>query len=209
VISILKIEPPPNISHIVWEHAMKTVIAFIGTFSILFFGPLFLSASSRDQSYGKEGTTDWSINFLGYLIEHPEVQIGICAAVVLIYNGWIIFKNSKRNAVISIENLGSTLKFGLTNLYYRKVSFLEINIDAITLESHVKSLESDEWTELRFNNKKTGEIVGIIRPQHVLWTNKIKELNAALRMLDKLDIGCQIIKKPYGSIIGWFFRKKN
>ncbi|MEZ4924490.1 MAG: hypothetical protein R2780_15080 [Crocinitomicaceae bacterium] len=47
---ILKITKPKDNSHIFWSHAIKSVLAFSGTFAILFFVPLILGASSSRHS---------------------------------------------------------------------------------------------------------------------------------------------------------------
>ncbi|MFT5819518.1 MAG: hypothetical protein ACI8ZM_000742 [Crocinitomix sp.] len=203
--SILKIRQPKNAAHIYWEHAMKTVFAFSGTFALLFFGPLFMAAGSRGGSQ-REAAVDRSLGILGWLFEHPEVQVSICLLVVVIYNITIIRKNSRKNYLVSFDIDGPRGVLGLTNLYYKTTEEIEILIENLEYEVQIKSVDKREKTSaLKFFDTKSGNEIAVIKPRYILWNTQVKDVKKALWELDQLGVKKTKSKKNASSFIGFLF----
>jgi hypothetical protein len=205
--SILRINPPKNAAHIYWEHAMKSVFAFSGTFAVLFFAPLFLAAGSGTGER-REAAIDRSLGILGYLLEHPEVQVSICLLVVIIYNITIFVKNSRKNYLVTCKTDGKIAVLGLTNLFYKEVEEKEVLIDNLEYVVEIKVVDDHEKTNaIKFYNNKSGENVAVIKAGYIIWNDQVEDVKKALWEFDKLGVQKSKSKKKIGSVLGWIFPK--
>ena len=205
--SILQIHKPENSSHIIWEHLIKSALAFSGTFALLFFGPLLLSAKSRRRPYRDEDTS-LELDIISYLLEHPEVQIGLCILAVIIYNVYIISKNSKRKYAVSISQDGDNLSIGISNLYYKTVTEHRLPIKDLAYEIKTKTSDAGEkQSTLRFIDRSKNREIAIIKPSHILWSKQIRDIRDSLKKLDSLNVIREEHNSTYTSVLGSLFKR--
>lgn len=204
--NILTIKQPRNAMHIFWEHAMKSVFAFSGTFALLFFGPMFLAAGSSDGQGVDDATADTTLNFIGYMLEHPAVEVSICLFVVLVYNITIAVKNARRNYLVIIDVNDGHVQLGLTNSYYKTVEQIEIPINNLEYQIIKKSSElSGKTSRVKFFNNRTGSLIAIIQMDYIIWEAQVKDIKKALVKLDELGVKRGKTQESSFSIIGKLF----
>jgi hypothetical protein len=202
--SILDIRKPKNAIHIFWEHLIKSALAFTGTFAVLFFGPLILSSRRR---VGRDSENDPGLNFIEFMFEHPEIQIGACILAVLIYNVSIAIKNSRKKYVVGLQLNQSELSIKITNLYYKEVETISTPLE--NLEYIIRTRNSDDGdkqSSLEFVNKETSTTIGLIKPSHIIWSDQIPAIRSALSELRKLGVEKKVQKSNHRSLGGAFFR---
>ncbi len=100
---------------------MKTAAMFVGTFAMLFFGPMLLDG--RNHRSGENGLGYYIVVFL---LEHPMVQIGISALATLGYNIYTFIVNRKIKYVVQVHVTSDMAEIHLTNLYYSKMKIIQI-----------------------------------------------------------------------------------
>lgn len=202
---ILQIPRPIGVKHIFWEHAMKSVFAFSGMFALLFFGPIFLESKVSHHSRNED---DLPVQFLFYLIEHPEVQFLLCFLGVLVMNFYLIFKNSRKKFIVEMEANNTHVLFGKTSLYYRKIVEVKIDIAHLEYLIHTKKSDSNEKTQtLQFIDKSTGDLVGIIKPSHHLWSDELVQIRSSLAILENLGVTKRNAESETSSAGGMIFRR--
>lgn len=202
---ILDIPRPIGVKHIFWEHAMKSVFAFLGMFALLFFGPLLLEGKTNRHSQSND---DLPIQFLFYMIEHPEIQYLLCFLAVLVMNLHIIYKNSRKNFIVKIEVNDTQVKFSKASLYYRKIEEQKIKTTQLEFLIKTKTSDADEKKQtLQFINKSNGRIIGIIKPSHHLWNDQLIQIRTALYTLKNLGISKKNTISNYTSVLGSLFNR--
>lgn len=178
--TILNIPPPKNKTFIVWEHAMKSAVAFIGTFAMLFFGPMLLEARSRDTS-----TDSLGAQLVFYLIDHPEVQFGLSILAVVICNVYLIWRNRKMKYIVGITKDDNVLELQLTNLYYSKTTPIQVDLTnvEIKLESKVSS-SNEKKQRIFFRRKNDTAIIGEMDLRYLFWSENLPQLKFMLQELE-------------------------
>lgn len=205
--NLLKIHKPENSVHILWEHLIKSALAFTGTFALLFFGPLLLSGKSRSRHHGNNDN-DPGLLFIKFIIEHPEIQVGVSVLAVLIYNLIIIKKNISRKYAISVDISDDTVIIGKTNLYYKDVANASLPLKNLTYEIATKTSDAGEkQSTLRFIDKTNREVIAIIKPSHIIWSNQVRDIRNALKELDSLGVKKEEHNSTYTSVLGSFFKR--
>jgi hypothetical protein len=169
--TILKINKPKSNSFIIWEHLLKSAVAFIGTFALLFWGPLFLGSKRRrnEDGVGKD--------VFIYFIEHPEVTIGLSFVAVLINNFYIYHKNRKTKYIVKIDHDESTVNMELTNLYYTTKQLVEISKKdfGFNIENSVSD-SNEKRQKIVFKNISDNTILGEIDTKYFFWAEYMVQL---------------------------------
>lgn len=176
---LLEIPKPQSNSFIIWEHLIKSAVAFIGTFALLFFGPMMLGR--RRNVNGEDSLT---FKLVQYIIEHPEIQVGISVLAVLFTNFYIIIKNKKIKYIIKIEQGEETIRMELTNLYYTKSQQIEISKSDFEFyfENSV-TRDNEKRQTIVFNNKRDNKTIGEINTQHFFWSEYSLQLRKVIHEL--------------------------
>lgn len=173
--TLLFIPRPKSNSFIIWEHTLKTVVMFVGTFAMLFFGPMFLEGRSHHGS--NENGLGYYI--VAFLIKHPDVQIGISILAALIYNAYTFVVNRKVQYVIKVDVTENIAEIHLTNLYYNKLKVVQLPLAELSFKIDNNVTRGNEKKQkLKFINQKTQETVGIIDTKHFFWSEKLREIKA-------------------------------
>lgn len=163
---LLDIPKPQSNSFIIWEHLLKSAVAFIGTFALLFFGPMMLGRSTRVN--GEDGL---SFKIVQYLIEHPEIQVGLSILAILIANFYILIKNKKIKYIVKIEQDEKAIILHLTNLYYTKSRLIEIsNSDFEFYFKNSVTQDNEKRQTIVFNKKRDNKTIGEINTKHFFWS---------------------------------------
>jgi len=203
--TILKISPPDSISPIIWEHLLKSTVAFTGAFLLFFYAPMFLNGRRRHH----ESASKITIQFYEFLAKHPEIQVGISLLIVLIYNLLILRKNARMNRVVTIEIDGDFINFQLSNVYFRKIVSLTLPLQELEIVDKIKKSDTGETSrKLQFVNSRTSNIIGIIHPEHFLWNDQLKDIRSALREMNQLNVRRKSKRKTYNSLVGSAFKRR-
>lgn len=181
--TLLLIPRPESNGFIVWEHTLKTVVMFVGTFAMLFFGPMFLDARSRSSENGL------GYYIVAFLIEHPFVQIGLSILAALIYNIYTIVVNRKVQYVVQINVTEKMAEIHLTNLYYNKLKVIQVSLAELSYKIDNKVTGGNEKKQkIKFMNHSTLETIGVIDTKHFFWAEKLREIRAMLLVLKSLEV---------------------
>lgn len=182
--TLLFIPKPESNSFIVWEHTLKTVVMFVGTFAMLFFGPMFLEG--RSHRSGENGLGYYIVTFL---IENPSIQIGLSVLAAFIYNVYTIIVNRKVQYVIQVDVTEEMAEIHLTNLYYSKVKVVRLPLTELSymIDSKV-TRENEKKQKIKFMNHKTLETIGIIDTKHFFWADKLREIKSMILELKSLEV---------------------
>ncbi len=187
---LLETPKPQSNSFIIWEHLLKSAVAFIGTFAMLFFGPMMLG-----RSRSVNGEDSLTFKFVQYLIEHPEIQIGLSVLAVLITNFYIFIKNKKIKYIIKIEQDEKTIRIELTNLYYTKSKQTEI--PKSDFEFYFKNSitqDNEKRQTIVFNNTRDNKIIGEINTKHFFWSEHSLQLRKVINELKEYRTPNKITK---------------
>jgi len=200
---VLEISRPKSNSYIIWEHLMKSAVAFIGTFAMLFFGPMMAGSRSR----GVDAEDRLSFKIIQYLIEHPEVQIGLSVFAVVILNIYIIFKNQKIKYIVKIEYDDSVIQMELTNLYYSKKQQIEIPTKDFEfyIENSVTE-DNEKRQKIVFRNTLENRTVGEINTKHFFWSDHMIQLRNVIQELEqyrKISITANNRKPGLSALTKW------
>lgn len=183
--TILFIPRPKSNGFIIWEHTLKTAVMFVGTFAMLFFGPMFLEGRSHRTS-DENGLGYYIVTFL---LENPLVQIGLSILAALIYNVYTILVNKKVQYVVQMDITGDTAEIHLTNLYYSKLKVIQLPLDELSYRIDNKvTRENEKKQKIKFMNHRTRETIGIIDTKHFFWAEKLREIRAMLLSLKSLQV---------------------
>lgn len=161
---------------------MKSAVAFIGTFAMLFFGPMM--AGSRNRGMDAENSLSYKI--IHYLIEHPEVQIGLSVVAVVITNCYILIKNQTVKYIVKIEFDERAIRMELTNLYYTKRK--QIEIPATHFEFYIENSvtgDNEKRQKIVFRNTVDQSIIGEINTKHFLWSEHLLQLKNVILELNE------------------------
>jgi hypothetical protein len=177
---ILEIARPKRNNFIIWEHLIKSTVAFTGTFAMLFFGPLMAG------SKGNDGDTENSLvlQIILYVINHPEIPIGLSALAVVIANVYIVFKNQQIKYIVKIEYDESKIQLELTNLYYTKRQ--QIEIPTADFEFYFEDSITEDHEKLQkivFRNTFENRSIGEINPKHFFWSEHLIQVKNVIQEL--------------------------
>lgn len=179
--TLLNISKPKGRSFIFWEHLLKSVVAFIGTFAMLFFGPMMLGSKSR----GVDAEDRLSYTIIKFIIEHPEIQIGLSVLAVVIINIYIIFKNHKIKHITHLAHDENHIQIELTNLYFSKTK--KVEIPTANFEYSIEKLRTynnEKRLKIIFRNKSKNTIIGEINPKHSFWSEHLIQLKGMIQELN-------------------------
>lgn len=158
---------------------------FVGTFAMLFFGPMFLEGRSHHGS--NENGLGYYI--IAFLLKHPDVQIGISILAALIYNGYTFVVNRKVQYVVQIHLVKDSVEVHLTNLYYSKMQKVHVSLAEFSYKIENKiSRENEKKQKITFINQVTGEVIGIIDTKHFFWAENLREIRSMMKELKPLRI---------------------
>lgn len=174
---LLKIQKPSSNTFIIWEHILKSVVFFVGTFALLFFGPLMLGAKSR----WKNGENSFNMNIIEFLLTHPIVYFGASVIAVILCNLYIFVKNKKMKYVVGVKIDNDIIEICLTNLYFSQERKVELSLSDFELNIEQRETEFKEKNQtLIFKNSKTKDIIGKINPKQAIWEDKLIEVKSML-----------------------------
>jgi hypothetical protein len=165
--------------YMIWDHAMKTVFAFIGTYAILMFGPMFASSGRRDSA------TDM---FEYLMIDHPEYSISIAFAVALILNLSTLSKNIKKVHLARITYHEGTKEFTfeMTNKYAGKPALKTISAVDLTYtieKQNVFLMGPQKYIDFR---EKEIYTVGRINYEREVFKKSRPAIMNALKQINKI-----------------------
>ena len=204
--TILEIKPPTSRSYIFWEHSIKSAVAFVGTFALCFFGPLFLSA--KTNKYGSDSENDPGFYLVKLFIDHPEYQIGLSVLAVIIYNIILIVGNSKITNIVSINLEQDQVNFEITNYYFKKVTKVSIPLSELDYEIVSKTMdEANKNTTVYFRNNRTTGVIGRIKPSHPIWSSQLADIRNALAQLKELGVTKNEKTVNRSSVVTAIFRR--
>ena len=103
---IIVIPERPYITDGLGYHMIMSVGAFLGTYALLFFGPILLLED---------------IELTVYFLDHPPLKFGLCLVVVMLFNLITVVRKSRKQHIIGLVYREETkdLLFELINLYSR------------------------------------------------------------------------------------------
>lgn len=206
MLSLLEIEPPKDKKYLIWEHAIKSVFAFSGTFALLIFMPLFIAAKSKTKHNNLE--SNYSADFIIYLSQNPLVAVFICGFITFFYNLKILYNNSQKIHVIGIRVKGDDIYFDKTNVRFQGLEETSLLLNDLYYEIRTKTVdESSKTQKLTFYEKKTNKVIGVIQPDHLLWNKHIKNIRYALIELSKLGVEKKTSQKNTNSMASQFFNE--
>ena len=194
--TILKITQPKNSAHHVWEHLLGSVLAFVSAYIFLIYIAAKLSQTDSEKNLGES------------LIEHPINMISISLLVVIGYNCYLILRNTRKNYIVTIEVEGELIRFGLTDLYFRKTKLIEFPIKTIGYEISTK--KSDGYgknSTLIFIKKKDIKVFGIMKSNYIIWNDQLLDIRNALIELANLGVVKNKHKTSYRYFLGFVFNK--
>ncbi len=171
--TLLEIPKPKSNSFIIWEHVLKSAVAFAGTFALLFFGPIMLGARRK----GGDSEDSLSYNAVEFILNHPEVHVGASVLAVVIMNLFILVKNRKIKYITKIGIDEDKVQIELVNLYFTRRN--QISIPKSDFDFYIKSSVSDDNEKKQtiiFRNTRESRVVGEIKPSHFFWSEQIIQL---------------------------------
>ncbi len=184
---LLKIPLPGNATHIVWEHLLKSAVAFVGTFALLFFGPMLLTS----KRHHRHSEFDPGLSLVKFILEHPIVHFGGSALVMIITNIILIRKNRRVDYVIGMETDEKEIRLHLTDLRCKRQKSLQLPIALLGCTIRTKITDDDKKRTLIFSNTATKNPIGTILPDHIIWSEHTIQLRNMLKKLDQLGITIQ------------------
>mgnify|MGYP003648720552 CR=1 FL=1 len=200
---LLTIPLPKDKSHIFWEHAMKTVFAIVGTFALMFFGPMFIAAGSSKT----RANDDLALNFVGFFLERPALQFSICFIVAIIYNILVYRKNKKANNIVGIKIHDQTVELEMNNLIFNHPTQITIPLNQLAINIVSKSNDfSGKTKTLGFIDTTNGKSIGCIKADHFIWNKHVKAIRSALVALNKLGVEIKKVSKLSPSIMESVFK---
>lgn len=185
-----------------------SIVAFSGMFALLFFGPLILGGKNR---HGRHGSDEDSLagSIIKWVVENPEMVIAICCVGVIVMNIYLLVKNTKNKYIVGIDLENDTLFFKITDLYFKNIEKVSISVSSVTFTIINKTSDMEGKTQsLRFNDIRTDELIGMIKPRHVIWSDQFNDVRRACKKLS--EIGVVGIKKngKSSSTVGDLFKPR-
>lgn len=182
---LFSISKPENNSHLIWEHALKSVLGFAGTFAATFFGPMFLG--SRSHRLNRSDEDSLSMKIITFFLENPEINLAICSLVVIIYNVIIFRKNSRIEHVNSISIDESTIEITTTNLRFKNEKTFLIPKSNCIIEFNEKEDEfGEKLRKLKFFDSES--LIGYINPKNLFWSEKLPQIQHMINQLKNENI---------------------
>jgi soluble cytochrome b562 len=157
---------------------------FVGTFAMLFFGPMLLDG--RNHRSGENGLGYYIVVFL---LEHPKVQIGISVLTAFGYNIYTFIVNRKIKYIVQVHITADLAEIHLTNLYYSKMKIVQVPLADLSYKIENKVTDNNEKKQkVKFFNQGTSEVVGIIDMKHFFWAENIRAIRTMLAELKSLRL---------------------
>lgn len=176
--TLLDIKKPKSNSFIIWEHVMKSVVAFIGAFASMIFLPMIFEGKHRRHR------SENSSSLVDFLFHHPEIQIGVSIVAFVAMNAYLIYKNRKIKYIVKIEYDADKIRFGLTNLYFSKQQELELPLADFEFHLEKKVTENNEkQRKIVFRNARKNALIGEIKPDHLFWADHLLQIREVLEEL--------------------------
>jgi hypothetical protein len=180
---LLEIPKPKDKNHIIWEHVLTSCVGFVGTFVLMYFGPLFLASSGR-HSYRRNGPNETIGSFYETMLENPEYMVLIASLVTIGINLFILRKNRKMKLIVGIIETNFDFQIERTNAYFAKVEKLSVPKERFSFRiERMVSSESDKKQELIFSDSQTRMEIGRIKPQHIFWEKQITQVRNVIQNL--------------------------
>ncbi len=146
----------------------------------------------------------WVLQF----IENPLYLVSSCMIVVIGYNCYLIIRNTRKNYIVTIEVEEELIRFGLTDLYFRKTKSIELPIKTIAYEIHAKQSDGDgKKSTLIFINNQDITVVGIMKSNYIIWNDQLLDIRNALIELANLGVVKNKYKTSYRYFLGFVFNK--
>lgn len=181
---IFNVPQPKNSSHIIWRHATTSVMAFVGTFAFLIFGPMLTEAKTKNH--------DSLINsreLIGWMSGNTEITYLTCFLIAIIANIFVYRKNSKCKYVQRISVSNNQVHFLLVDLMFK--TSLDYAIAINELEVKIKSEEEGErmkTKKISFYKINEGKPFAEILTNHFIWEKHVAEMKFALKSLHQLGV---------------------
>jgi hypothetical protein len=200
--TILKINKPKNSIHHVWEHLLGSVFAYVSTYLFLIYAILHLIADRHGSERAEKA------NWILQVYENPIYLISSCLFVVIGYNCFLIIRNTRKNYIVSIEVGEEFIRFGLTDLYFRKTESIELPIKTIGYDIRTKQSDNDgKKSTLIFINNQDIKVVGIMKSNYIIWNDQLLDIRHALIELANLGVVKNKHKTSYRYFLGFVFNK--
>lgn len=194
--SILKIKRTKGYSHVIWEHSLLSIFAFVGMYGLILFGPMFMGGRSRNRARNEDGNS-FAAEIMFYFMEHLALVIGICILAVVLTNVYLLIKNTKNQYIVGIDVDDEELTFTITDLYFKKVEerIVPLSDVSFVLKSKFSDVEGKKQT-LIFTDKRDKQTIGFIKPNHVIWSDQIRDIRKALKHLNSIGVeGSKVVGK--------------
>lgn len=147
-------------------------------------------------------------NWILQVFENPLYLVASCLLVVIGYNCYLIIRNTRKNYIVTIEVEGELIRFGLTDLYFRKTELIELPIKAIGYDIRTKQSDSDgKKSTLIFINNQDIKVVGIMKSNYIIWNDQLLDIRNALIELANLGVVKNKHKTSYRYLLGFVFNK--
>lgn len=180
---LLEIPKPKDKNHIIWEHVLTSCVGFVGTFVLIYFGPLFLASGGRHSSRRMEPNETIG-SFYETMLENPEYMVLIASLVTIGINLFILRKNRKMKLIVGIIETDFDFQIERTNAYFAKVEKLSVPKESFSFRiERMVSSESDKKQELIFSDSQTRMEIGRIKPQHIFWEKQITQVRNVIQNL--------------------------
>lgn len=179
---LLNVKVPEKNTHVLWEHLLGSVTAFVFMYALLFFGPLFLEAK-RSSRHLRDGSETIGGKIIVFFVENPEWQIAISFISVLLYNFWVIHKNRKSDVVKSIVLDDTKVVLTKCNIYFKKELQFEIDQQDFEIAYCDKPTRFNQNRKrLLLSRKTTGEQLAEINPDSWMYNKQKRKLKQLLEM---------------------------
>lgn len=178
--TILSITPPKRTAGLIWEHAMKTVVGFVGTFALLIFGPGFLGGrggSSKNSLFAK---------IIKFYMEYPAVVMIVSVLGLLLFNVEAIRYNTRKLFVVSIvydEAMG-IMRFEMVSLYSNARRQWLVPVSDLVLERKEKKRIVAGVTRYHQFSTRAGEVIGRVDFENLIYEGSSRVLREALKKLE-------------------------
>lgn len=160
-------------------HVTTTVIAFVGTFVILIFGPMLSGAKTRHYNSNKS-----AIDLIGWMSENTEITYLICFAVAIIANIYIYLKNRKCKYVQKISVSDNQAHFQIIDLMFKKSVAYSIPINEFEIKiKYEKEGEQLKTKKISFYKLNQGKPFAEILTRHIIWEKHVLKMKTLLKTL--------------------------
>ncbi|MEO1417884.1 MAG: hypothetical protein AAFW00_21550 [Bacteroidota bacterium] len=167
---ILAILERPKVMDGLGYHIIMSVWAFVGTYALLFFGPILLLDD---------------IELSAYFLDHPPLKFGLCLAVVVLFNLFIVIRNSRKQHIIGLVYREETkdLLFELINLYSRSSRQVIFPLSEVSWERKKVSIYGLESKKILIFKHKSEKVFARIDPSLNPWEQRKKDIREGMKKL--------------------------